>query len=268
MKYPTPFSLDEQREDSLTPRDEVTRTLAVSQMEIAATALARLWQELGLRPIAPLLFLSSTYATQPDQHQPRLLDRAVASGQRRRRARFGQIERWQRLAAPSYAYGLAQTLISGPLLKANLLHEKRKARIEMLGDGHHIEEVIRKTTFEEEILPEEILEQVASQWRLFSKDTLARYARLGIARMREVMLVGPPGTGKTTLLNTLDGVETPDNPMGTLTACTDLAQANRKPVLWEQGQVVGMPTNQETETAEYGSGKRQSPGTTTPRRAR
>ena len=37
-------------------------------------------------------------------------------------------------------------------MRANLLHEKRRARIELLGDGHEIEEVIRKTTFDEVIL--------------------------------------------------------------------------------------------------------------------
>jgi hypothetical protein len=84
-------------------------------------------------------------------------------------------------------------------MRNSLLHEKRRARIELLGDSHEIEEVMRKTTFEDVILPDEILEQVASQRRIFSQGTLARYARLGIPRLRKVLLIGPPETGKTSL---------------------------------------------------------------------
>jgi hypothetical protein len=55
LNYPTIFSLDEQRAGlPLTPGDEVHRTLAVSQTDVAAAALARLWHDLGLGPSEPL----------------------------------------------------------------------------------------------------------------------------------------------------------------------------------------------------------------------
>jgi hypothetical protein len=170
-----------------------------------------------------------------------------------------------------------------------ILHQGRKRQLEVLGDTEtDIEMAVRQTTFEDVILPDAILAQVAAQRRIFDPEILDRYATLRVPRLRKVVLIGPPGTGKTTLvkaeaaahlkrgglvyyvlaskkpehswdllsyaltsaaqsklptlvvvedleqfisgatdpqrvLNTLDGVETPDNPAGTLLLATSNA---------------------------------------------
>src|SRR5260370_25102849 len=90
LKQPTTRSLglDEEHGVSLGPLDEVKRSFEVPRVEVAAAALARLWQELGLEPEAPLIFLGSKYHLKRDHHQPRLLDMATARGRRRKRPRL------------------------------------------------------------------------------------------------------------------------------------------------------------------------------------
>jgi len=99
----------------------VAVNLEMLQVEAAATALARLWQEHELVG-EPVIFQGPRHSFHR-HHVLSLLDKAVERLKHRKRAKFGQIERWERLKAPSYAHGIAQTALAGPLLRANLLRE-------------------------------------------------------------------------------------------------------------------------------------------------
>ena len=81
------LGLHEQKGFARGPFEDLQRPFEVPRVEVAAAALARLWQDLGLGPEAPLIFLGSKYQCKADHHQPRLLDMAVARGQRREHAR-------------------------------------------------------------------------------------------------------------------------------------------------------------------------------------
>ena len=255
------------------PFNHATLGLKIEPVEVAAAGLARLWEEEGL-PGEPIIFPGSRYTSFQRQHVAVLLDKALVQGMRRKIPRLGQIKAWEHLRAPTYAPGVAQVPLAGPLFQSDLLHtasytdrhtligpvigwyrydfaagwsalsvnlgqnddgdslaitaiplgkqdewlaflgslatlhtglhkQRRRGRIEVLGEGEDIEARVRKATFDDVILPQTVLDAVAAQRRIFDPKMLDRLKRRRIPRLRRALLIGPPGTGKTSLLKSV-----------------------------------------------------------------
>lgn len=85
-------------------------------------------------------------------------------------------------------------------LRNKIARRERRGHIEIIGGDDKLVHVIKQTSFNDVVLSEPTLAQVSAQRRIFDPKVLQRYATLRVPRLRKVLLVGPPGTGKTTLL--------------------------------------------------------------------
>ncbi len=78
--------------------------------------------------------------------------------------------------------------------------EQRRGSIEIVGGDDDLAQIIRNASYDDIVLPPATLAHITAQRRIFDKEVLDRYAALHIPRLRKVLLIGPPGTGKTSVL--------------------------------------------------------------------
>ncbi len=85
-------------------------------------------------------------------------------------------------------------------LHKSIWAKDHRGRIEIVGGDSDLVDSIKVASYDDLVLPSETLLQIKSQRHIYDKAVLRRYEALHMPRLRKVLLFGPSGTGKTTLL--------------------------------------------------------------------
>jgi SpoVK/Ycf46/Vps4 family AAA+-type ATPase len=82
----------------------------------------------------------------------------------------------------------------------DIWREQRRGSIEIVGGDDDLAQAIKKSSYDDIVLLPATLAHITAQRGIFDKAVLDRYAALRIPRLRKVLFIGPPGTGKTSIL--------------------------------------------------------------------